>query len=62
MTIHELQNEIIRLKKEKNVSILAHAERGTDQEYIIGTESSIVKHLQYRGVEKLFYPLSKDRV
>ena len=42
--------------------IMAYAEKGTDREYIIGTESSIVKHLQYRCMDKLFYPLSKKCV
>lgn len=30
MTIHELQNEIIRLKKEKGICILAHAYQGQE--------------------------------
>ncbi len=30
MTIRDLQDEIIRLKKEKNICILAHAYQGQD--------------------------------
>ncbi len=32
------------------------------EEFIIGTENSIVQHLQYRRPDKKFYPLSKDLV
>ena len=42
--------------------IMAYAQKGTDKEYIIGTENSIVKHLQYRCMDKMFYPLSKECV
>ena len=42
--------------------IMAYAEKGTGSEYIIGTENSIVEHLQFKCPEKSFYPLSKDCV
>ena len=42
--------------------IMDYAMNGDDKEYIIGTENSIVKHLQYRCMDKMFYPLSKDCV
>lgn len=42
--------------------IMGYAEKGTGSEYIIGTENSIVEHLQYKCPEKSFYPLSKDCV
>ena len=42
--------------------IMEYAEKGTRNEYIIGTENSIVEHLGYKCPEKSFYPLSKDCV
>ena len=39
--------------------IMAYAKKSTDKEFIIGTENSIVSHLQYECQDKLFYPLSK---
>lgn len=42
--------------------IMSYAEKGTGREYIIGTENSIVEHLQFKCPEKSFYPLSKDCV
>ena len=42
--------------------IIAYAEKGIRSEYVIGTENSIVEHLQYKCPEKNFYPLSKDCV
>ena len=42
--------------------IISYAEKGTGSEYIIGTENSIVEHLQFKCPEKTFYPLSKDCV
>lgn len=40
--------------------IMDYAKKGGAAEYIIGTENSIVEHLQLECPEKLFYPLSKD--
>lgn len=42
--------------------IMSFAENGKDREYIIGTENSIVEHLQFKCPEKAFYPLSGDCV
>lgn len=42
--------------------IMAYAENGKKDEYIIGTENSIVEHLQFKCPEKRFFPLSKDCV
>lgn len=42
--------------------IMSYAERGTNSEYIIGTENSIVEHLQFKCPDKSFYSLSKDCV
>lgn len=40
--------------------IMDYARNSTDQSFIIGTENSIVQHLQYACPEKQFYALSKD--
>ena len=40
--------------------ILERAGQGDAEEYIIGTDNSIVAHLQYRYPDKGFYALSKD--
>lgn len=42
--------------------IMSYAEKSTGSEYIIGTENSIVEHLQFSCPQKSFYPLSKDCV
>lgn len=42
--------------------IMKYAEKDFGNEYVIGTENSIVEHLQYKCPEKHFYPLSKDCV
>ena len=42
--------------------IMAYAKKSDCQEFIIGTENSIVQHLQYECPDKKFYPLSKDCV
>lgn len=38
--------------------IMAYAQQSPAQEFIIGTEISIVEHLQYQCPDKRFYPLS----
>ena len=38
--------------------IMAYAKKTDHKEFIIGTENSIVEHLQYECPDKLFYPLS----
>lgn len=42
--------------------IMNFAKKSEAKEFIIGTENSIVAHLQYDCPEKRFYPLSKDCV
>lgn len=42
--------------------IMEYAEKSGVREFIIGTENSIVEHLQYECPDKRFYPLSKDLV
>jgi len=41
-------------------SIMSYAETSDAREFIIGTENSIIQHLQFNCPEKKFYPLSKD--
>lgn len=42
--------------------IMNYAKESDAKEFIIGTESSIVSHLQLACPDKMFYPLSKDLV
>lgn len=42
--------------------IMEYAKKSDGKEFIIGTENSIVEHLQYDCPEKRFYPLSKDLI
>lgn len=42
--------------------IMDYAKKSDAKEFIIGTESSIVQHLQFECPDKRFYPLSKDCV
>lgn len=42
--------------------IMDYAKQSEQNEFIIGTENSIVQHLQFLCPEKKFYPLSKDCV
>ena len=42
--------------------IMNYAKESDTKEFIIGTESSIVSHLQLACPDKMFYPLSKDLV
>ncbi len=42
--------------------IVDYAEKSTAKEFIIGTESSIVQHLQFACPDKRFFPLSIDCV
>ena len=42
--------------------IMKYAKESNAKEFIIGTENSIVQHLQYECPDKKFYPLSKDCV
>lgn len=42
--------------------IMDFAQKSAGKDFIIGTENSIVQHLQFRCPDKNFYPLSKDLV
>lgn len=42
--------------------IMDYAKKSDAEEFIIGTENSIVQHLQFECPDKNFYPLSKDCV
>ena len=42
--------------------IMKFAKESPEKEFIIGTENSIVQHLQFECPDKNFYPLSKDCV
>ncbi len=42
--------------------IMKYARQSENKEFIIGTDNSIVEHLQYECPEKVFYPLSKKCV
>ena len=42
--------------------IMKYAKESDAKEFIIGTENSIVQHLQFECPDKIFYPLSKDCV
>ena len=42
--------------------IMDYAKKSDAEEFIIGTENSIVQHLQFECPDKKFYPLSKDCV
>lgn len=42
--------------------IMDYAKNSDQKEFIIGTENSIVQHLQFMCPDKRFYPLSKDCV
>lgn len=42
--------------------IMDFAKKSDQKEFIIGTENSIIQHLQFMCPDKKFYPLSKDCV
>lgn len=42
--------------------IMDYAKKSDAKEFVIGTENSILQHLQYECPDKRFYPLSKDCV
>ena len=48
--------------KGSTTGIMDFARKSDAREFIIGTENSIVQHLQYECPDKKFYPLSKDCV
>jgi quinolinate synthase len=48
--------------KGSTTGIMDYAKKSDAKEFIIGTENSIVQHLQFACPDKKFYPLSKDCV
>lgn len=48
--------------KGSTTGIMDFARNSDAKEFIIGTENSIVQHLQFECLDKKFYPLSKDCV
>ena len=48
--------------KGSTTGIMDYAKNSDAKEFIIGTENSIVQHLQFAWPDKKFYPLSKDCV
>ena len=48
--------------KGSTTGIMDYAKNSDAKEFIIGTENSIVQHLQFACPDKKFYPLSKDCV
>ena len=42
--------------------IMKYAKESDCKEFIIGTEHSIVQHLQFECPDKVFYPLSSDLI
>lgn len=60
----ECQPEVTELSDYagSTTGIMDYAKNSDKKEFIIGTENSIVSHLQHICPDKLFYPLSKDCV
>lgn len=60
----ECLSEVVQLADYagSTTGIMKYAKDSTDKEFIIGTENSILQHLQYECPDKQFYPLSKDCV
>lgn len=48
--------------KGSTTGIMDYAKKSDAKEFIIGTENSIVQHMQFECPDKKFYPLSKDCV
>ena len=60
----ECRKEVVELADMvgSTADIISYVERSSNSSFIIGTENSIVSHLQYAHPDKQFYPLSKDCV
>jgi len=56
----ECRDEVVSLAHYvgSTTEIMAYARKSEAREFLIGTENSIVEHLQFECREKLFYPLS----
>ena len=60
----ECKPEVVELSDYagSTTGIMSFAKNSDDKEFIIGTENSIVTHLQMECPDKIFHPLSKDCV
>lgn len=60
----ECKNEVVELSDMagSTAEIMDFARKSEAKEFIIGTENSIVQHLQIEMPEKSFYPLSKNLI
>ncbi|MGN0459116.1 MAG: quinolinate synthase NadA [Eubacterium sp.] len=60
----ECRDEVVELADYvgSTTGIMDYAKSSDAKEFIIGTENSIVQHLQLACPDKMFYPLSKDFV
>lgn len=60
----ECRPEVVKLADYvgSTAGIMDFAQKSNAAEFIIGTENSIVQHLQFKCPQKNFYPLSKDLV
>lgn len=60
----ECRNEVSELADYigSTTGIMDYVKESAESEFIIGTENSIVQHLQFEHPKKHFYPLSKDLV
>lgn len=60
----ECRDEVVELADYvgSTTGIMDYAKNSDAKEFIIGTENSIVQHLQLARPDKMFYPLSKDFV
>ncbi len=58
----ECRDEVVALADYvgSTTGIMSYAKKSDKKEFIIGTENSIVTHLQLECADKRFYPLSKD--
>lgn len=65
MLVHpECLSEVTKLADfaGSTTAIMDYAKKSSDKEFIIGTENSIVQHLQFECPDKKFYALSRDCV
>lgn len=60
----ECQREVVELADfvGSTTEIMKFAKESTHQEFLIGTENSIVEHLQFDCMNKIFYPVSTNLV
>ncbi len=60
----ECKNEVVKLSHfaGSTADIMNYVEQSDHKEFIIGTENSIVQHLQFKYPDKKFYMLSKNLI